>query len=88
MEVNSRAGDIIIRFDNQQEAAALLAVLSGQAHLIDPKAAAFGNWMYAWFYEQVRKLGTDYAKETDGIRRPISPPSYVPPRQGIVRSFP
>lgn len=88
MEINSRAGDIIIRFDNQQEAAALLAILSGQAHLIDPKAAVFGNWLYAWFFEEVRKLGTDYTKETAGFKRPNSPPSYVPPKQGTIRSFP
>lgn len=88
MEVNSRAGDIIIRFDNQQEAAALLAVLSGQAHLLDTRSAEFGNWMYAWFFEQVRKLGTNYAKEIEGTRRAISPPSYVPPKQGTIRSFP
>lgn len=88
MEVNSKAGDIIIRFECQEEAEALLAVLSGQASLVDPRAAAFGNWLYAWFFDQVRKIGTDFAKETAGYRRPMSPPSYVPPKQGIRRSFP
>lgn len=88
MEVNSRAGDIIIRFDNQQEAAAVLAVLAGQSTLIDPQAAAFGNWMYAWFFDQVRRIGTNFEKEMAGIKRPLSPPSYIPPRQGFKRSLP
>lgn len=87
MEVNSRAGDIIIRFDNQQEATALLAVLSGQIST-DQRTAEFGNWLYGWFFEQVRKLSTNFDKELAGITRPISPPSYVPPRQGTIRSFP
>lgn len=87
MEVNQIGGDLIIRFDNQQEAAALLSVLNGQSHTLDQRSADFGNWLYAWFYERVRRIGTQYAVENEGVHRRISPITYVPPKQGIARSI-
>jgi hypothetical protein len=87
MEVNNHSGDLIIRFDTQQEAASLLAVLSGNAHTLDPKTAEFANWLYAWFYESVRKVATNFDKEIGTIRRSMTPKNYVPPNQGTRRSL-
>jgi hypothetical protein len=88
MEINRVGGDVIIRFDNQQEAAALHAVLIGQSHTIDQRAAEFGKWMYGWFFDAVTRLATQYDKEIEGLKRPLTPRNYIQPGKGTVRSFP
>jgi hypothetical protein len=88
VEINRIGGDLIIRFDNQQEAAALHAVLSGHGHAIDQRAAEFGNWMYRWFFDAVHRLATQYDEETKGLKRTITPRNYIHPGKGTVRSLP
>lgn len=65
MYMNHHGKDIVIALDSQEEAAALLAVLSGTP--TDDKSREFGNRVYAFFYQAIQKLATDFSKEVHGI---------------------
>ena len=79
MYMNHVGRDITITLNTQEEAAALMAVLSGTP--TDEGSRAFGNRVYAFFYEAVRKLAMQFDKENEGIR-----PSSRKPGKGVVGS--
>ncbi len=63
----SHAGrDIVFAIDSQEEAKAILAVLTGTP-AADEKAWAFGQNAYTFFFQAVQKLATDFEKEVKGI---------------------
>lgn len=74
MYVNHVGRDITLGFDTKEEAEALFAVMSGNANMLDPKAAAYGQWLYGWLYEHVQKLATNFQAETQGFRESPRPP--------------
>lgn len=65
MYMNHVGNSITISLDNQDEARALLAVLSGTP-MNNPKAEVFGKGIYTFFYQAIYKLAADFAKETKG----------------------
>lgn len=79
MYVNHVGRDITISLDTPEEAAALLAVLSGSP--TDDKSKEFGHWIYMFFYGAVYKLATQFDKENEGIR-----PKPRKPGKGVVGS--
>lgn len=57
--------EIVIAPDTQEEAAALLAVLSGTP--TDEKSRELGQRAYAFFFQAVQKLAANFDAEVKGV---------------------
>lgn len=64
MHVNHCGKDLVIGFDSQEEAAALYAVLTNTPQTVSPEALARGQWMYAWFFNQVQRMAQSFDQES------------------------
>lgn len=58
--------EVVIAPDSQEEAAALLAVLSGTP--TDEQSRELGQRAYAFFFQAIQRLATNFEAEVKGIR--------------------
>lgn len=64
MDLNRLGSQITLDLDKQEDAAGLYAYITNTPAAVSPEAFAKGQQIYAWFYENLHTLVTNFERET------------------------
>lgn len=64
MDLNRLGSQITIDLDKPEDAAGLFAFMTNAPATVPPEVFAKGQQIYAWFFENLQTLATNFERET------------------------